>query len=251
MKIFFIGLICIPLLIASTTISNVEQASMEDSDPSIYKLMEVISLWSLLKHEYEPNKAEDGTWLDVGFRSKYAMAKKYASLNVIEAAFGAPVFLKGPHSEGMNFNSTTSFGYYNPDFISKLKSSIASALESPMFNMMIKKAYKQHFESMAVSYKDAYLFINSDPDKIKMLKEQYQSQLAQEGGTTEGSLQEEFRSYADGEYFSVYAQGKAGEIEVDIYERATAPAFWVRRSIDGTSKELFELLDMLMVEMDK
>ena len=84
--------------------------SSSNTSPSVFKIMEVTYLWDLLAMNYEPNRERDDTWLDVGLRSKYAMAKNYASLSILEETFDEDVFLRGPHQGDMDFNSTTSFG---------------------------------------------------------------------------------------------------------------------------------------------
>ncbi len=233
MKKYFFVLICIPFLIATTTLKQ-----STNPDPAIHKLMEITYLWELLKQGYEPVKERDDTWLDVGFRSKYAMAKNYASIEMIEAAFGAPVFIRGPHNKGMDFNNQTAFGYYNPEFISKLKTSIEGALKNPIFKKIIRQTYNENFKSMALTYKNAYLYLEDNPEYLKELEVMYLSQLAQPEGTLEGSFQEKFRAYADKNPKS------------DWYEAVTAPAFWLRRSIDGTSKELFDLLEIVTKELE-
>ena len=93
---------------------------------------------------------------------------------------------------------------------------------------------------MANTYKDAYLYLNENPKKVKRMSGSYLHLLKQKGGTTEGSMQEIFREYAD---------SQSGES--DWYEAVTAPAFWVRRSIDGTDKQIYELLNMIITEMEK
>ena len=208
----------------------------------IYKLMEVTFLWDLLKEGYEPVRERDDTWLDVGFRSKYAMVKQYASLAMVEAAFDCPVFIRGPHNGEMNFNDKTSFGYYNPEFVSKLQSSVQSALNNAVFRQAIKQLYQQHLKSMAHTYLNAYSHLNKDGDYLRNLQSQYLMQMASPQGTNTGSFQEEFRDYAE----ALEKSQKA-----DVYEGFTAPAFWLRRSLDGTDAQLFELLDMIVKELEK
>lgn len=254
MKRFLFVFFSIFLLIIATSFVTIEQRNNQKTDPSVYKLMEVISLWDLLKHEYEPDRDRDATWLDVGFRSKYAMAKKYASLATLETVFGTSVFIRGPHQGEMNFNSTTSFGYYNSDFLDKLQTSITTALKNPLFNKMAKQAYHKHFKSMALSYQNAYYYLNADPESVKELSTTYLQQLNKPAGISSGSFRETFRGYADHKHFSTDAEREAYEAKnpnADWYEEVIAPAFWLRRSIDGTAEQLIDLLDRTIMEMEK
>lgn len=242
MKRFFYVLTTAVLFLTATAFLPADQQSTTDTNPSVYQLMEVTFLWDLLHDGYEPVMERDDTWLDVGFRAKYAMAKKYASIEMVEAAFGCPVFLRGPHDGEMNFNSTTSFGYYNPEFITRLQTSVQTALKHPLYNEVFKSVYQKHLESMARTYRDAYLHVNKDANYLVRLQDRYLRQMASPNGTDNGSFQEEFRGYAEALEKS---QG------ADVYEGFTAPAFWLRRSIDGTAAPLFELLNMVMKEMEK
>ena len=248
--IIFSSTLLLSILTAFTP-NNLQESS--NVDPSIYKLMEMGYMWNFLSQSYELIRERDDTWLEVGLRSKYATAKKYASLEIIETTFGMSVFIRGPHKGEMNFNSKTSFGYYNPEFISKLKSNIEIALKYPMFKQVIKSTYEQHFKSMALTYQEAYRFLNDDPQQLAALQNQYLSVLAQPEGTTDGSLQEVFRGYADNGYFSDENEVQAYQMrnpDANWYEEVTAPAFWLRRSIDGTSKDISDLLNMIIKEME-
>lgn len=241
MKRFFFVLTTALLFLTATAFISTDQQQNSDNNPSIYQLMEVTFLWDFLKEGYEPIRERDDTWLDVGFRSKYAMAKKYASLEMVEAAFGCPIFLRGPHNGDMDFNATTSFGYYNPEFISRLQTSVQVAFKNPLYKKMLKKVYHDHLKSMANTYHNAYTHLNKDVDYLEGLQSKYLLLMARPNGVDSGSFQEEFRGYA---------QSLEKSQEADVYEAFTAPAFWLRRSIDGTSNQLFGLLDMVVKEME-
>ncbi len=221
---------------------------------SVFKIMEVTYLWELLKQGYQPNRERDATWLEVGFRAKYAKAKNYISLEILEAVFGVPVFIKGPHKDQMNFNSTTSFGYYNPEFITKVKLSVDEIFENPVFKAAAKKVYHENFRSMALTYLDAHRYLNDSPEYLKELKTKYLQEIAQPGGTTNGSLQETFRDYADHGEFADAAEQRAYETlnpNADWYEAVTAPAFWLRRSIDGTDGQIENLLGWIINNLEE
>ncbi len=239
MKKWTILFACLSLLITASGFRAAQKILKAQQTPGAYKVMEVVTLWKLLSYDYQPNRDTDGTWLMEGFRSKYAMAKKYVSPDILAATYGTPVFLEGPHKEDMDFNSTTSFGHYNPAFISKVTADVKTVLANPFFRGLIKETYP-NFEGMAKTYKNAYLYINEKPKRLKGIRKSYLRQLRQKSGTTEGSMQETFRAYADSQ-----------DEESDWYEAVTAPSFWVRRSIDGTDKQIYELLNLIITEMEK
>ena len=237
-----LGIVGVFLFTAFTTISTTSFKSQQHTKvaPLVYKIMEVTYLWGLLDSSHEVNRETDDTWLDVGLRHKYAIAKKYISLELLEELTGTKVFNRGPHGSTLDFNSTYSFGYYNPMFLQILRENIATALENPTFKTVAAKAFIQYFERAANTYRNAYLYLQANPEELQRVRRNYLEIIAQPQGTTKGSLQEVFRGYSDD------AVKKDKE---DWYESVTAPSFWVRRSIDGTDEQLFDILDMLIDEL--
>ena len=231
---------CFLLATAFTRPSTISNSTAEPTEQSIFKIMEVTHLWDLLATYYEPNRERDDTWLDVGWRSKYAMAKNYASISILEETFEEDVFLRGPHHGDMDFNSTTSFGYYNPRFLEKVQLALDYALSNPIFSKVAEPIYKKHFQSMAHTYYDAFLYMEQNPKIREQLKSDYIMSMAQAGGTTEGSLQEKFRGYAEA------LEKSTRPTKADIYEAFTAPSFWVRRYIDGTEDDFMKILELVV-----
>lgn len=231
-----LAVLCLTILTAFTNLPSTHHQASGPTDPTVFKIMEVTYLWDLLKANYEPNRERDQTWLDVGLRSKYAMAKNYASLDLIEVAVGQPIFLRGPHQGDLDFTSTTSFGYYNPDFVTSLHQSLETALKNPMFKKVADNFYEKHLKSMAHTYYDAFLYLEQNPELRTRLTNDYLLAMAQPAGTMEGSLQEHFRGYAE--------QLEKNNSQADLYEAFTAPSFWLRRHIDGTADEYIALLEM-------
>lgn len=219
----------------------ISKTNLVPTENGIFKIMEVGYLWELLDANYEPIRERDDTWLDVGLRSKYAMAKDYASLSLLEEAFDEDVFIRGPHAGDMDFNSTTSFGYYNPRFIEKAHQAIDDALRNPMFKKVAKPLYEKHLKSMAHTYQDAYSYVQKQDAMRSKLINDYLLAMASPEGVTDGSLQESFRDYAE----TLEKEQKA-----DIYEAFTAPSFWVRRHIDGTADDFSNLLNMVVGHME-
>ncbi len=235
--------LCLFFTTAFTTTNSTNTHDFQPIDPAVFKIMEVTNLWDLLKANYEPIKERDATWLDVGLRSKYAMARNYASLDVIEATFGQPIFLRGPHDGDLNFSSTTSFGYYNPDFVLSVHKAVETAIANPIFSKVGKQVYEQHLKSMAHTYMDAYKYLKAHQELKNTLTQDYLLMMAKPAGTMDGSLQESFRDYAE--------EMEKSAAKSDIYEAFTAPSFWLRRSIDGTDDEFVVLLEMVISHFEE
>lgn len=246
--------LCITCCVCLTlSFSNQLNNSSTNSNPALYKIAEVALLWDLINEGFMPSQSDHFTSLDTGLRSKYAAAKKYASLELIESAFDCPVFVRGPHNGELNFQSSTSFGYYNSEFIEKLSTAVKSAMQNQMYKKAIKSVYENHLKSMAHTYDRAYMHVNRDHNYLKDLQNNYLTSLALPGGTIDGSLQEVFRGYADnGDYADAadQAECKRKNPNPDWYESVTAPAFWLRRSIDGSGEELHNLLRIIIDNME-
>lgn len=240
MKRAFSIFTCLSILLIFSAFTSSDKQTTSPITPGAYKIIEVAYLWDLVNNGYEPNQETDGTWLETGLRSKYAVAKNYASLEILETTFGTKVFLRGPHQDGIDYNSTTSFGYYNPDFIAQVKSSIEEALSNPIYKKAIANVYRNYLQNMAQTYMEAYRHINRDQKLLAEFKTQYIMDMARPEGTMDGSFQETFRPFAE---------SLEKEKGADIYEAFTAPAFWIRRSIDGTGPAIFQLLEMVDKEL--
>ena len=120
-----IGCLGLFLLTAFTHLPSSSSTKESDAStsPLFYKIKELTYLWDLLVDSHTIDRATDDTWLEVGLRAKYAVAKKYATIEMVEAAAGMPVFNRGPHGATLDFNSNYTFGYYNPEFLATEKSS--------------------------------------------------------------------------------------------------------------------------------
>jgi hypothetical protein len=213
----------------------------------------VIQNWSSTENTYpEPNKENDGTWLNVGVRYKYAVMKNYLSIEMLESISGDKVFLStGAHVNGLDFNNASDFGHYNPKFISTVHESLISFLMNDDTKEFTKGVYDNHLQMTARNYYLAYQFVNSE-DVITWQNQEwtkqdiitvYQAILTgeiQKYGTGADFLNEIYRAYADVMSNDGY----------DWYEADTAPGFWIRRSIDGTDDDFIGLLNAVLEEVD-
>lgn len=181
-----------------------------------------LSSWTTAKNKKGGMvRSVDHTWLDFGIRYNYAILKDYINIEQLAKITGEPVFISGPHGDGINYNANE-FGHYNPAFLKKVKKTLAKSMKNKVFNLVASKYYNDEVAEMATIYHRAYLNLQKEGNIIEKYSTSYG--------------QETFRSYADSER----------KIGYNWYQSGVAAGFWVRRAMDGTDKQFFEILETVM-----
>ncbi|MEL6718384.1 MAG: hypothetical protein AAFO82_07720 [Bacteroidota bacterium] len=218
---------CSPILLtgdqASNTILN-------------YKMKETFRFWNSNQAPndyafYESNH----TYIEQGLRYNYAILKNIASISILERIMGEKIFITGPHEEGLNYFSDNSFGYYNPAFWEQVETVMEYSLENDgVFKQLGKYVYDQHLKKEAQLYYDSYQFLKDNASMVEKVSKEYQAAMKDDrmAGVV---LQDSFRAFAD-------SKEELGE---DWYVANTAPGFWVRRQLDGTAEQIFEILELV------
>ena len=161
---------------------------------------------------------------------------------------GEKIFLSGPHLNDMNFDSYDKFGYYNPIFLKKLHKKIKLLISNDAFIKSTQDIYNEKFKNTLrvyflslnmldhINYKtfgkydwdryvEEYLDVISKPPSNYMVSNYFD---------------ENFRSFAE----SIKNEG------YNFSEGLTFPGFWIRRKIDGTDEEFFELINLILNKYD-
>ncbi|MBN2893209.1 MAG: hypothetical protein JXL97_15165 [Bacteroidales bacterium] len=186
------------------------------------------------------------SWItDAGIRSKYYCIKSVLDFKLLEKLTGAPVFVKGPHSDTLNYFSLKQFGYYNPNFLNVISTTIDNLSENEIFMSLGKKIYEDHFIEMARNFYMSYMYVNSDKKLKKLIVKNYKKKMKT---AKPGDYENDPSFYLIGQ-FEGYAISH--EEEFDFYESLTASGFWIRRSIDRTETQFFEILSKTMNLFDK
>lgn len=214
----------------------------------------MVSNWDRLVSTVDLSYENIISWLpESGIRGRYEGGKKYLSIAALEEIIGLKVFIKGPHTKGINFKSIADFGYYNPKFLIQLNRILKSIYKHRTFientQLLYNSQLKRYLRTLYLSYDIAAeneQIINGYLNAISGAKnDSYENGKISSvyGGSSRPSfyLQESFREFAQ----SIEREG------YDVYEGFTCPGFWIRRSIDGTQNHFYKLLILTMNHYDK
>ncbi len=206
-----------------------------------YKIKEAFRLWESRSANVSSNFYDEyETWIETGLRYNYGILSDIASIEILENAVGEKIFLSDTHKDGLNFYATQSFGYYNPDFLTKAKTVIAYSLDNDNnFKRLGKYVYDRQLKHIARTYYDSYVFLQANEAFAKNVQSDYE--LAMKQGSNAGD-------FIQGA-FSAFANTKE-ELGEDWYVANTAPGFWIRRRIDGTANQIFDILTIVMQALD-
>ena len=233
----FIFLLILASCVASKT--NNSKTTLSKSIAS------VVLNWDNILSDTDLSEENINSWLpNRGIRGRYELAKKYLSVRFMEEIIGEKVFLKGPHAEEIDFKSEE-FGYYNPKFLKKLYDNLKSLYSNKEFIESTQALYdsrlKQYLRTFYLSYEIA---VNNEE-----IISGYKKAIID---PSQGSYMNWISgpSYYLQESFAGFAQSIEGK-GYDIYEGFTCPGFWIRRSIDGTEKQFYELLVLTISYYDQ
>ena len=215
------------------------------------------------KEAYENiNWSSDWSWgLEYGFRSKYKIANSILNqdtniINVLSEIFTTPVFIRGPHLNGMNFGDKTSFGYYNPEFIEKLTVITNELLDNSIYKELLRPIYKNYLSEMAYAYRAAYEVFKSykmnNPNRLEDATRNYlyQISIGDETGEDVFGVLSHLETHYPEQYDSYNLSGRGANIR-DYYNFYTAINFWGRRDIDGTFEKIGELLNLVWNKLER
>ena len=247
------------------------------------------SSWTSLQSEISYRKCQ--TQLQFGLRDLYCRIKPFVDYRKLRVISGVRIFNKGPHTEfDFNFEGGYEFGYYNPEFLewiqekaiidpsnSQLKEKIQSAYNDKLrvvaraFYQSHKilfatpeefKAFKEKYKAIQIEYKYRFerrevnsVKFNNEPLEFEEIKREYHNNIENKTLTPESlgtELQDKFRWLAD--YLSIQNENTSEKIKGEEYYWYVAKVsggFWVRRSIDGTEKQFFDILTKLLSIYDK
>jgi len=225
--------------------------------------------------EYEPqiDGYDCGTSLESGFRYLYCSIRSVINFEKAQSIAGMPIFRQGsPHAVELNLRHPLQFGHYDPDFLTWLDDYlIPEGRSDPRFNQLTRIAYDAYIGSIVRALYHTHEILFASPEEYRpfernyetvrqkvvatrgrargigfmaedltafpLIKAEYSELLEQENGIP--GLYFETKFFAVSDYLT-------NVMHDDWYMANTAGGFWVRRSIDGTEAQFFELVKKVL-----
>jgi hypothetical protein len=219
------------------------------------------SAWISLK-PLKKSDEECETWLDYGPRALYCKIKPFVDYSKLIVISGLPIFKEGgPHTiSSLNFEGGYEFGYYNPEFLTWIQEKVVIDPADSIFKQQIQSAYNDKIKVVARAFYQTHKILFATPegsDEFKAIKSEYQDKIEKQtlercylGGPEKCGgwyLQEKFRWLRD--YLANQNENISEKINGEDnywYLANVSGGFWVRRSIDGTEQQFFDILTQLL-----
>jgi hypothetical protein len=185
------------------------------------------------------NCSSEQTWIpQFGLRGLYCHIKDSLNFADLKKLAPVPIFLSGPHSStGLNLNAKFDFGRYNPEFVRWIDRALVSALSDESFVRNTQALYEKHIHRQARTYYRAYQALQRNPVFLKREADIYLQYI---------------KNHTLPELYINRFHGYSGlnPPENNEYEAPVAVLFWVRRYIDETDNEFYNVLYTLLKTYD-
>jgi TIR domain len=198
-----------------------------------------------------------------GVRRIYCEVANVLSLQTLATLSGLDIFEGGPHVRVGNGGKAYQYnlrsheiGRYNPAFVAWLRDFAVPAMHNDAFRGNTVALFERHVREPALNHYRAYLmlFNRARRDDRVRLTDDFREQLA--GYTDE--MERARRDTGAANFMEAWSTspsfqlqeglgaltGEVGATDVPgpSYDLRIAMSFWVRRSLDGTHREFFEIL---------
>ena len=141
--------------------------------------------------------------------------------------------------------SPSDFGHYNPEFIRWATKNLIPKSDLSINGITAKYVY-QHFSRFFRLLTESYLFLKSSGNYDEQAKT-YINNLQSDNLTIDGL---EYLEHYYSNHLTNYSIPSTSEV-FSPFKPSMAFGFWLRRNIDGTHKELFKGLSIIMKRFDK
>ena len=179
-----------------------------------------------------------GWAFDYGFKegwllNKFEYVRSLVNYKDFQAMLDYPIYLSGPHSkEALNLSSKSSFGYYNPKFVTELRKSVLTMMNNKAFITHTKPLFEKYgILEFLIKHKEIYDLTQQNPEEFNKIKSDYLKAIKS-------------KTLEEGAYRSMLPE----QLNSDYYWNwsETSYHFWVRRDIDKTKDLWISLISKVL-----
>ena len=220
------------------------KSSVSPESQKLEKIMvQAATDWNSLKRKADLSWDASGTTFpEIGVRGRYAILKPLLNPAILEKLFGEKVYRSGPHrGANIDYRNEAAFGRYNPAFLKKLSPTLNSLSKNKLLAKQVQGLYNREFRDIMRVFYLAYPVAANQKD----IQDEFLSIL--------NTPIEKRDRYAINYFFNQQFRDFANEMAKEGYdalEGNMAAQFWVRRSIDGTAREFYQLLQLSLRTFD-
>ncbi len=166
-----------------------------------------------------------------------------------------PIFLSGPHSSAaLDLDNPTTFGHYNPAFVSWLGEHLVPAVADPAFRAQTQGLYDTYVAPLARIHHQTYTKLHDPKNAACTARERTLYERFIQDGEARGYYERWFfymnpsfcERADDSNWF--FGNGFDGGVSGNVAK--TTVGFWLRRSIDGTDAAFHAALIGLLETYD-
>ncbi len=189
-----------------------------------------------------------------GMRNFYCHSINFCDFPTFRKMIGVPIFRKGPHGPGgLVLDAPDSFGHYNPEFVVRLRRALLPGAADAAFQSATQDVYDAFVAPLARIFFVTRRKLMMNPAYLEQETRAYL--VLVNAGTLPRWYYEKYfyfmnPSFVDRENDQDYLMSNGFDGGWDGNMVKTCVAFWIRRSIDGTSDEFNEGLELLLKTYD-
>ncbi len=182
-----------------------------------------------------------------GMRSFYCHLRPLLSYQTAQKLSGVKVFLSGPHTEQRLVFGSSDFGRYNPAFVRWLNRVAAGIAGNKQLVRATRPVYRKYVSYLAHNMLGAHVKLQKNPD---YLRREVKSRKWTDYNRYFFFMNPNFIDNPDrsGSYY--WRSGGDGD-GFDGNVVKTCVAFWMRRTVDGTSDQFAAALRTLICAYDR
>jgi len=228
--------------------------AVEAKQATINELISISWKAGSLLNEDTPDRSGH-SWVP-GSRKLYNQMSVVMDFSKLKSLSPVPIFLNDVHDDDINLESAD-FGRYNPEFLAWANEKLIPAADNAFLREATQPMYNKFLKPMARTYYIAYGHLEDNPSILENAIDTYEMELESYKKNTKVYEKRCFRC-GPGEplqsVFHGYAQDQKEKYQwtgdLGFYNFSVASAYWVRRHIDGTSGQFFNLLKKLIQTYD-